>query len=103
MAPLRWRMGTVIFFYELLFILVCVVAVVIGEVWSRLGAFFLLLVWFAVIWLGYASFNTRLRTADGLEPEERRWFTDARDGLRHLRLLFGLAAVAALAWRLLAG
>jgi hypothetical protein len=93
----------VIFFYELLFIVVTVVAVVIGEVWSRLAAVVFLLVWFGAIWLGYASFDVRLAAADGLEAEERRWFTDARDGLRHLRLLFGLAAVAAVAWRLIAG
>ena len=55
-----------IFFYELLFVLVCVGAVVIGEVWSRLAAFVFLAVWFAVIWLGSASFQARLAAADGL-------------------------------------
>jgi hypothetical protein len=38
-----------------------------------------------------------------MSDEERRWFTDARDGLRHLRLLFGLAALAALVWRVISG
>jgi hypothetical protein len=93
----------VIFFYELLFIVVCVAAVLIGEVWSRVAAFAFLLVWFAVIWLASASFQARLAAADGLAEEDRRWFADARDGLRHLRLLFGLAAAAALVWRLIAG
>ena len=27
---------------------------------------------------------------EGLDEDDRRFFTDARDGLRHLRLLFGL-------------
>jgi hypothetical protein len=93
----------VIFFYELLFVLVAVGAVFIGELWSRLAAFLFLAAWFAAIWLGYASFGVRLATDSGITDEDRRWYADARDGLRHLRLLFGLAAAAALVWRLLAG
>jgi len=37
------------------------------------------------------------------EDDDRRWHEDARDGLRHLRLLLGLATLAALVWRLIAG
>ena len=92
-----------IFFYELLFVLVAIVAVFIGEAWSRLAAFLFLFAWFLVILLGYASFNARLATSEGLTEDDRRWITDARDGIRHLRLLFGLAALAALIWRLVAG
>jgi len=93
-----------IFFYELLFVVVAVVAVLIGEIWSRLAAFVFLAVWFAIVLLGYASFGARLAVSEsGMTEDERRWFADARDGLRHLRLLFGLAALAALAWRLIAG
>ena len=92
-----------IFFYELLFVLVAIVAVVIGELWSRLAAFVFLALWFGAIWLGYASFGARLATDSGITDEDRRWYADARDGLRHLRLLFGLAALAALVWRLVAG
>jgi hypothetical protein len=94
---------SVIFFYELLFVVVAVAAVLIGEAWSRLAAFVFLTCWFVVVLLGYASFGARLATSNGLSEDEQRWFTDARDGLRHLRLLFGLAALAALAWRLIAG
>jgi hypothetical protein len=93
----------VIFFYELLFALVAVAAIVIGEAWSRLAAFVFLGVWFLVVGLGSASFDARLAITDNLSEDDRRWFTDARDGLRHLRLLFALAAIAALVWRLLAG
>ena len=92
-----------IFFYELLFVLVAIVAVFIGEVWSRLAAFLFLSAWFVLIVLGYASFGARLATSEGLTDEDRRWLIDARDGIRHLRLLFGLAALAALVWRLIAG
>ncbi len=92
-----------IFFYELLFVLVAIVAVFIGEVWSRLAAFLFLSAWFLLGTLGYASFGARLATSEGLTEEDRRWLTDARDGIRHLRLLFGLAALAALVWRLIAG
>ena len=94
----------VIFFYEILFVVVALVAVVIGEAWSRLAAFAFLAVWLAIATLGYASFGARLAVSDHpLGEDERRWFTDARDGLRHLRLLFGLAALAALVWRFIAG
>jgi hypothetical protein len=93
----------VIFFYELLFVLIAVMAVFIGETWSRLAAFGFLGFWFLVTAVGYASFGARLATAGGLSEEDRRWFAEARDGLRHLRLLFGLAALAALVWRLIAG
>jgi hypothetical protein len=93
----------VIFFYELLFVLVAVVAVFIGEAWSRLAAFLFVSLWFVVVVLGYASFGARLATAEGMNDDDRRWLTDARDGIRHLRLLFGLAALAALIWRLIAG
>ena len=44
-----------------------------------------------------------LAASNGMSEDDRRWYTDARDGLRHLRLLFGLAALAALVWRLIAG
>ena len=92
-----------IFFYELLFVLVAILAVFIGEVWSRLAAFLFLTAWFLVIVLGYASFGARVATSEGLSEDDRRWLIDARDGVRHLRLLFGLAALAALVWRLIAG
>ncbi len=92
-----------IFFYELLFVLVAIAAIFIGETWSRLAAFLFLTAWFLVIVLGYASFGARLATFEGLTEEDRRWLIDARDGIRHLRLLFGLAALAALVWRLIAG
>jgi hypothetical protein len=93
----------VIFFYEILFVMVAVVAVLIGEVWSRTAAFIFVCIWFGISILAYASFGARLATADGMSDEDRQWVTDARDGVRHLRLLFGLAALAALAWRLIAG
>ncbi|HET6315437.1 MAG TPA: hypothetical protein VFG86_03185 [Chloroflexota bacterium] len=92
-----------IFFYELLFILLAIAALVIGEMWSRLAAAVFLAVWFGATWLGSASFGARLATEGALAEEERRWYMDARDGLRHLRLLLGLATLAALAWRLIAG
>jgi hypothetical protein len=92
-----------IFFYELLFVLMALAAVVIGEAWSRLAAFGFLGLWFVITVVGYASFGARLATSETLTEDDRRWFTDARDGLRHLRLLFGLAALAALGWRLIAG
>ena len=92
-----------IFFYELLFVLVAVGAVLIGELWSRLAAFLFLALWFGAVSLGYASFGVRLATDSGITDEDRRWFADARDGLRHLRLLFGLATAAALIWRVVAG
>jgi len=93
----------VIFFYELLFALVALAAIILGEVWSRLSAFLFLGAWFLFVVLGSASFDARLATPDGLSDDDRSWFRDARDGLRHLRLLFGLATLAALVWRLIAG
>jgi hypothetical protein len=95
----------VVFFYEMLFVVVAVVAVVIGERWSRTLALAFLLVWWAIAILGYASFGARLAspTADPNDDEEKRWYRDARDGLRHLRLLLGLASAAALVWRLVLG
>jgi hypothetical protein len=94
----------VIFFYEFLFVLVAVLAVLMGEVWSRTAAFVFVAVWFALSLVGYASFGARLAVQGGsMTEDERRWFTDARDGMRHLRLLFGLGTLAALAWRLIAG
>jgi hypothetical protein len=94
----------VIFFYEFLFVLVAVAAVIIGEAWSRLAAAIFVAVWFAVSIVGYASFGARLAVSgSSMTDDERRWFNDARDGMRHLRLLFGLATLAALAWRLIAG
>jgi hypothetical protein len=94
----------VIFFYEFLFVLVAVLAVLVGEIWSRTAAFVFVAVWFAVSLVGYASFGARLAVqGSSMTEDERRWFTDARDGMRHLRLLFGLATLAALAWRLIAG
>ena len=93
-----------IFFYELFFVIVAIAAVFIGEAWSRMAAFLFLGLWFIVTLLGYASFGARLAVSgETLGEDERRWFADARDGLRHLRLLFGVAALAALAWRVIAG
>ncbi len=92
-----------IFFYELLFALIAMAAILLGEIWSRLAAVIFLGGWFVIVALGSASFDARLATPDGLSDDDRRWFTDARDGLRHLRLLFGLATLAALVWRLVAG
>ena len=93
-----------IFFYEFVFIVMAVLAVLIGELWSRLAAFIFLAAWFAFVVIGYASFGARLTVSgSSMTDEDRRWFTDARDGLRHMRLLFGLAALAALAWRMIAG
>ena len=93
-----------IFFYEFVFIVMAVLAVLMGELWSRLAAFIFLAGWFAFILVGYASFGARLSVSGAtMTEDERRWFTDARDGLRHLRLLFGLAALAALIWRVVAG
>jgi hypothetical protein len=92
-----------VFFYEMLFVAVAVAAVVIGELWSRTGALVFLLMWWALVATGYASLGARLAEAEGLGEGERRWYRDARDGLRHLCLLFGLASGAALVWRLVAG
>jgi hypothetical protein len=93
-----------VFFYEMLFVVVAVLAVAIGEVWSRGLALGFLLVWWLIVVLGYASFGARLAASPAaLSEEDQRWYRDARDGLRHLRLLFGLACGAALVWRLVAG
>ena len=94
-----------VFFYEMLFVLVAIVAVAIGELWSRSLAVAFLLVWWLLVVLGYASFGARLAASaePSLSADETRWYRDARDGLRHLRLLFGLACGAALVWRLVAG
>ena len=93
-----------VFFYEILFVLVAVAAVLIGERWSRTLALAFLLVWWAIAMLGYASFGARLAGAGGgLSEQDQRWYRDARDGLRHLVLLLTLACAAALAWRLTAG
>jgi hypothetical protein len=93
-----------IFFYEFLFVMVAIAAVLIGEAWSRLAASIFLGVFFAVSIVGYASFGARLAVSgSSMTDDERRWFADARDGMRHLRLLFGVATLAAIAWRLIAG
>jgi hypothetical protein len=93
-----------IFFYEFLFVLAAVIAVLIGEIWSRTAAVVFIGIWFGVSLLGYASFGARLTVSGAsMTDDERRWFNDARDGMRHLRLLFGLATLAALVWRLVAG
>ncbi len=93
-----------IFFYEFLFVVVAISAVLIGEVWSRLAASILLAAFFAVSVIGKASFGARIAvSASSMTDDERRWFEDARDGMRHLRLLFGLATLAAIIWRLVAG
>jgi hypothetical protein len=93
-----------IFFYEFLFVVVAVAAVLIGEVWSRLAASIFVAIFFGVSVIGYASFGARIAVSgSSMTEDERRWFADARDGMRHLRLLFGLATLAAIAWRLIAG
>ena len=93
-----------VFFYEILFVVVALAALVMGELWSRSLALGFLLVWWLIVVLGYASFGARLALPDpGFGEEEKRWYRDARDGLRHLRLLFGLACAAALVWRIVAG
>ena len=92
-----------IFFYEILFVVVAVVAVFIGETWSRTLALLFLLAWLGAVWLGYASFGARLAQSAAMSEDEVRWYRDAHSGLRHLRLLFLLACAATLAWRLLAG
>ncbi len=91
-----------VFFYEILFVVAAVAAAILGERWNRTAALLFLLAWWALVALGYASFGARL-AAGGVDEEESRWYRDARDGLRHLRLLFGLASAVALVWRLAAG
>lgn len=91
-----------IFFYEFVFIAVAVLAIVVGEAFSRTVAVLFVAALLGFVALGAWSFDARLAT-ESVSDEDRRWFTDARDGLRHLRLLLGLGALAALAWRLIAG
>ena len=91
-----------IFFYEFVFVAVAIVAIVIGEAVNRTLALGLVVVLLAIVALGAMSFDARLAT-EGVSDEDRRWFTDARDGLRHLRLLLALGALAMLAWRIFAG
>lgn len=91
-----------IFFYEMLFVLVAIAAIVVGEVWSRTVAVALVAVFFGVSALGVWSFDARLATQT-VGEEDQRWSVDARDGLKHLRLLLGLGVLAALAWRVIAG
>jgi len=91
-----------VFFYEILFTIVGVIAWVAGEVWSRTFSVLFLFAWLLVIWLGYIGFQARLRQED-LSAEDRLWFENAVDGLRHLRLLFAIGTVVALVWRVLAG
>ena len=92
-----------IFFYEILFVLLAVVAIAIGEILSRLVAFAFLALCFAIALVAVASFDARLATAEGMTDEDRRWFAETRAGARHLALLLGLAAAAALVWRVIAG
>lgn len=97
-----------IFFYELLFVAVALVAAFLGETWSRTVAVLFLAAWWAIVALGYASFSARLSQPrrsglPELSEEEQRWYRDAMDGLRHLRLLFALAVSVALVWRVAAG
>lgn len=94
-----------IFFYEILFVAAAIAAVAMGEFWSRTGSLLFLLGWWGFVAAGYASFGARLTQSDArpLSDEDLRWYRDARDGLRHLRLLFGIATALALLWRLVAG
>jgi len=92
-----------IFFYELLFVVVAVIAVAVGEIWSRTLSVVLLGSGFGLALLGQLSVSAGLAQSLELGDTDRRWARDARDGLRHLALLFGLASVAALIWRLIAG
>ena len=91
-----------IFFYEMLFVAVAIGAIVLGEAISRTLALGLVLVFLAVSALGVWSFDARLATTT-VSDDDRRWFVDARDGLKHLRLLLALGALATLVWRLVAG
>jgi hypothetical protein len=93
----------VIFFYEFVFFGIAIVAILLGELVSRTLAVALVMALLAVVALGAWSFDARLATDDSVSADDRRWFTDARDGLKHLRLLLALGALAALAWRLIAG
>ena len=92
-----------IYFYEILFVLVAIAAIGIGERFSTLAALLFLAAWFVFITIGYASFGARLAAQQGLSEDDATWFRDARDGLRHLRLLFGIATVLTLVWRIVGG
>lgn len=90
-----------IFFYEMMFVAAAVATAYMAEAWNRGWAVLFVAGWFGLVVLGKASFDARLADPEPLPSEERRWFLDARDGLRHLRLLFGLTWLGALAWWLL--
>lgn len=90
-----------IFFYEMMFVAAAVVTAYIAEAWNRGWAVLFVSAWFGLVVLGHASFGARLAAPEPLADEERRWYLNARDGLRHLRLLFGLTWLGALAWWLL--
>ena len=91
-----------IFYYEFVFIALAILAIFLGEAVSRTLSVVLAVLALAVVALGVKSFDVRLAT-ESVSDEDRRFFTDARDGLRHLRLLLILGTLAALVWRLLAG
>ena len=91
-----------IFFYEFVFIALAILAIVLGEAVSRTLSVIFALLALGVVALGVKSFDVRLAT-ERVSDEDRRFFTDARDGLRHLRLLLLVGSLAALVWRLLAG
>ena len=91
-----------IFFYEFVFVGVAILAIFIGEVVSRTLAVALVMALLGIAALGVWSFDARLAT-NTVSDDDKRWFIDARDGLKHLRLLLALGAIAALAWRLIAG
>ena len=91
-----------IFYYEFVFIGLAILAIFLGEAVSRTLSVVLAVLALAVVALGVKSFDVRLAT-ESVSDEDRRFFTDARDGLRHLRLLLILGTLAALVWRLLAG
>ena len=57
-----------IFFYEFLFVVVAIVAVLIGEAWSRLAASIFLAVFFALSVVGYASFGARMAVEGRRRP-----------------------------------
>jgi len=94
----------VIFYYEFVFIALAILAIFLGEAVSRTLSLVIAALALAVVALGVKSFDVRLATeSESVSDEDRRFFIDARDGLRHLRLLLILGTLAALAWRLLAG
>ena len=91
-----------IFFYEMLFFAVAIGTIVLGEAVSRTLAVAVVVTMLAIAAVGVWSFDARLAT-DTVSDADRRWFVDARDGLKHLRLLLALGAVATLVWRVVAG